>query len=120
MLFADQLEQRPLWHRHEAAVLYAPASARHFPSLRGAGLPIAKPSIAGNGVKPARLLSAWQAFRFKLGGPEPEVSDSAIAVMSSGRLLTVRRRGNNSDFILRYRSMQQLPARSNGSKIMAW
>ena len=43
-------------------------------------LPIAKPSIAGNGVKPARLLSAWQAFRFKLGGPEPEVSDSAIAV----------------------------------------
>jgi len=35
----------------------------------------------------ARLLSAWQAFRFKLGGPEPKVSDSAIAVMSSGQFI---------------------------------
>jgi dihydroflavonol-4-reductase len=35
----------------------------------------------------ARLVSAWQAFRFKLGGPEPKVSDSAIAVMSSGQFI---------------------------------
>ena len=32
----------------------------------------------------ARLVSAWQTFRFKLGGPEPKVTDSAIAVMSFG------------------------------------
>jgi dihydroflavonol-4-reductase len=35
----------------------------------------------------ARLVSAWQTFRFKLGGPEPQVSDSAIAVMSSGQFI---------------------------------
>ena len=35
----------------------------------------------------ARLLSAWQTFRFKLGGLEPKVSDSAIAVMSSGQFI---------------------------------
>jgi dihydroflavonol-4-reductase len=35
----------------------------------------------------ARLVSAWQAFRFKLGGPEPKVTDSAIAVMSLGQFI---------------------------------
>ena len=35
----------------------------------------------------ARLVSAWQTFRFKLGGPEPKVTDSAIAVMSLGQFI---------------------------------
>lgn len=47
----------------------------------GAPMPKAVP------LNVARLVSAWQTFRFKLGGPEPKVSDSAIAVMSSGQFI---------------------------------
>ncbi|MES2072590.1 MAG: NAD-dependent epimerase/dehydratase family protein [Pseudomonadota bacterium] len=36
----------------------------------------------------ARLVSQWQNFRYlRLGGPEPKVSESAIAVMSSGQFV---------------------------------
>jgi dihydroflavonol-4-reductase len=47
----------------------------------GAPMPRAVPLNA------AILLSAWQILRFKLGGPEPKVSGSAIAVMSSGQFI---------------------------------
>ena len=36
----------------------------------------------------ARTLSAWQTFRYRhLRGPEPKISESAIAVMSAGQFL---------------------------------
>jgi hypothetical protein len=47
----------------------------------GAAMPKAIP------LNMATLLSAWQTFRFKLGGPEPKVTDSAIAVMSLGQFI---------------------------------
>ena len=47
----------------------------------GAPMPKAVP------LNVARLLAAWQAFRFKLGGSEPKVTDSAIAVMSLGQFI---------------------------------
>lgn len=48
----------------------------------------------------ARILSALQTARYKyLGGPEPKVSSSAIAVMASGQFISGEKAARNLRFV---------------------